>query len=309
MSIFVVPNVKVDMDITFGTTGWTESHYFVGTASLGDANLNTAAQNLALGRSVFLDPKQAAITDVRLSIDAVNRDAIHLDPSLLPVPGANGYPGQGIALTSLYNQGWNWQTPQVSWPVMFRTAQTTTRPIVYLAGFMGSDAQSGPLPSQDSDPTVQSFMQKYVSVLTNGLWGCKAKVWGGTANMVVLGNPVWTAGVNGGTATITFTLNNIVTNQFGANGGFVRLQSCKYSSPQKRLRLNGTYQVVNWSAATTPPFITVAAPRVIVQPNWFSGGYLQLAAAAVLPYTVPVSYRKITHKKRGRVTGAPRGRR
>jgi len=89
----------------------------------------------------------------------------------------------------------------------------------------------------------------------------------------------------------------------------VRLQQAKYLSPQKRLRLNGTYQIQGVDATATPPTITVSVPRLFVAPTWLGFGFLQLATPSVLQYQGPWSARKITHKKRGRVTGAPRGRR
>jgi hypothetical protein len=315
MSVFVVPNIKCDMDIVFGTTGWTESHYYTVTGgTLYDAPLQQAAFALAQARCIFLDPNQASIADIRLSVDATNRDATHVAP---PSPaGDNGgfYPGQSSAFVG-YHQGICFQTPQVSWPVMLRTQQSTTRPIIYLGGFPGSDTLSGPYPTQDGAPTTAYFMDQYLTVLTNGLWGCKARLWQSGSPPAskplfpLTGPPVFTAGVSGGPGTLFFPLASIPSDPYCAAGGYLRLSGQRYTSPQKRLRLNGTYQIAGVSSTSPNIGITVVVPRILVSPAWIGTGFVQIASPGVLPYLAPWAYRKLTHKKRGRVTGAPRGRR
>ena len=87
-------------------------------------------------------------------------------------------------------------------------------------------------------------------------------------------------------------------------GEFIRVGGLKYNSPQNRLRLNGTYQV----ASVSGNIVVVNAPRIRTNPFFSTMGYYQAATYSVAPY-IDYKIDNITHRKRGRVIGSPRGRR
>jgi len=295
------------MIFDYNNIGWTESHFSVPHTVLTDPTLPTDVQNLLLQRVKCLDG-DCKIIDVRMSIDNVNRDSLHLDPALIPgVNGTGNYSG-GPSAHPYASSGWGFRSQQVSWPILFKTSSPSTNPIIYVGGFPGDDTQTGPLPSQATPFTTESYLSQYAAELVNGLWGCKAITWTTLAPIALTGAPTFTAAAGGVIATLTFPVAAVFASPFCVAGGRVRLQAAKASSAQHRLRFNGTYPIVGVNPGAVPPNIVVACPKILIAPTWTAFGNLQLATPTVLPYQLP-QYRPETHKKRGRPLEVPRGRR
>jgi hypothetical protein len=104
---------------------------------------------------------------------------------------------------------------------------------------------------------------------------------------------------------MTFPVASTSSPQAIVPGNYVRLFGMQYSTPQKKLRLNGTYVV---AGVVTNTSFTVAAPRVLVTPTWTAFGAVQVATPGLAIYNA-ATYRNLTHKKRGRPLYVPRGRR
>lgn len=301
----VVPNPKVTLVINDDIQGWTESHFYTASVPLSDNGLYLAAKDLARWRVVCLDGVHARLVDVRMSLDNVNHDSKHLDPIDLPVPSdTTGYFAQGGPNASL-SSSWSYQTSQVSWPIIMGTSQNTTNPILYIAGMPASDNQIGPLPADVSaPPSPFAYLQTYANYLiTASKWGALARVWSNTSYLVTVA-PIFTPGAGGTPNTLTFSLAGAPVSTIFPIGSYVRLQGATYTTPQRRIRLNGTYTVLEYTAGV----LTVAVPRLLLAPTWFAFGAINPSTPGVIPYT-NATYRKITHKKRGHPLYVARGRR
>ncbi len=300
-----LPYVKTTMFFTDGTVGWTESHFYNSIVALTSPVLYAAAKALCLARVKCLDGKFAKLTDCRLSIDNVNRDSVHLKTTDIPVPTASGYSGGPNPSST----NWTYQTPQVSWPILFDTSIVTTDSIVYIAGMPASTTQTGPGPFDDPSPPVAgTYLQGYADFLVAGPWGAQARTWPVGAqtalNSIPLSAPtMWGAATASVPNTLTFTVGAWPGGIPPVQGQYIRLGGSKWTSILKRQRYNASYPVLNASATT----VTVATPRITIAPAWTIPGYIQVNIWTVASY-VASSLRNLTHHKRGRPTYSPRGR-
>jgi len=293
------------MEFDMGSQGWTESHFYTSPVPLTDAGLYDAAVNLVAARTFCLDGRYAQLVDCRMSLDNVNRDSEHLRNVDIPVPTATGGysggppPGSGV---------WTYNGPFAAWPVLLETSNPTTNPLEYITIGSIVSTQTGRSPNSAPGLNVEFYIQKYIAELVNGNWGALGRNWGGGGGVTytVTAN-AFVGGTNGGPNQFSFTLQApfpaAATFPIGA---YVRLQGSTYTTPQSRLRLNGTYTVVGYNATTG--VLTVNAARVKVAPTWTALGGIQVASAAVFPYRSGV-VRPLTHRKRGRPLDASRGRR
>jgi hypothetical protein len=300
----VVSNPKLTMEINGGTNGWSESHFYTSSVGLNDATLQAEALALVKARCICLDGVNAKMFAARISLDDVNRDSTQLDlSSIIPSPTRGYYsiggPDPSVTAT------WAYQTVQVSWPVILKTTNPTTNPIEYLAGMPASVFQFGPFPYQDLPNTIASYLERYLSILTGSVWGALGRSFTDAPSVIASIATVLAAGATPTQFTINFAAPFPAAGFFPV-GAYCRLQNATYSTPQKRLRLNGTYTVFSYVAGTGT--LVVNAPRVIVAPTWNTFGTMQAADASVYQYTGWV-YRPITHRKRGKPFGGGRGRR
>lgn len=302
----VVPNPKITMEFDCGAQGWTESHFYTSAVPLTSQQLVADTIALCKARTLALDGTVAQLVACRLSLDNVNRDADHIDPTDIPNPNktSGGYSG-GPGTTS---KPWTYTGPHAAWPVQLSTENATTNPIEYVTIGSVPPDQAGNGALDAAGQNVAYFVRKYLAVLCAGKWGALYRNWPAPA---VVSFPVGSetfnpaAGQNPSQIAFSLAAPFPVASTFPP-GAFVRLQGCTYQSAQKRLRLNGTYQVGNYNATTG--VLTVNVPRLIVGPTFMLPGYLQLATAGVTPYTKGV-IRNLTHRKRGRPLDASRGRR
>ncbi len=299
-----VPNTRVTLVIDDGIQGWTESHFTIATYVLGDAALIGICQDLAVARCKCLDGVNAKLVDVRMSIDNVNHDSDHLDPSLIPVPQVTkGYFSIGGPDAS-NSAAWSYQTPQVSWPVVMKTSQPTTNPILYIGGMPASDGQVGPNPNDiiagGGQPLV--YLRSSITYLTTGsLWGALARLWQPTKYALMSIVPTLQVGATPTSLAMTFTAPPPAATM--PPGSFVRMQGTVYVTAQKRLRLNGTYTVQSYDGTT----LVVSCPRLLTLPVFRGLGWINVATAGIAGYRSGL-FRNLTHKKRGRPLYVARGR-
>lgn len=305
-----VPNVKVTMFFVSGTVGWDESHFYIPLVDLGDMGLLGDVTNLMLARVQCLDGVAAKLTDVRMSIDNVNRDTQHVPRDQIPVPDdVDGYLAFGGP--SAGSNAWVYQTPQVAWPILFDTSATVVDSEVYITGMPANWKQSGPGPFDLSSGTgATTYLTAYGKYLTTpGKWGALsgrswpfATITAGNSTAITA-PPVWAGPTAGGPATLTITAAAPPV-PVAFVGGYVRLGGLKWTNHFSRRRFNHTYQVLKVAGLV----ITLAAGDLPYDPAFISNGYFQTSAQAVYNYTA-FSLRNLTHKKRGRPTYSPRGRR
>lgn len=300
----IVPNPKLTMQFNGGSNGWSESHFYTSQVPISNFSLQSAAQQLCLARCECLDGVQSRLFAAVLSLDNVSHDSADVDISgIIPDP-VHGYAGIGGPDPS--NTGaWSFQTVHVSWRIRLNTTNAQTNPNEYIAGMPASDGQTGPYPYNDSAPTVASFLDKYMALLVGGPWGALGRSWSN--------GPYPIDGINfvaqGATSPARFQINLSPPFPAAFNfpiGGYVRMNGTTYTSPQKRLRLNGTYIIANYDVASG--IVTVNVPRVLVAPTFTGFGELDTATAEVFQYT-SFAYKPITHRKRGKPFGGGRGRR
>ncbi len=305
-----VPNVKVTMFFVSGTVGWDESHYYIPIVPITDAGLATAALALATKRCSCLDGVNSKLVDVRWSLDNVNRDVVHIKRELIPVPDqTTGYfsiGGPNYSVTS-----WLFQTPQVAWPILFDTTDSVIDSILYVTGMPANSKQIGPGPTDVSAGSgVVPYLKGYADYLNaSNLWGALGgRKWPTTTFTPADGNPLtappaWAAAVGGGVPT----LQVIATNAFApvpTVGSYVRLGGLKWQNHFSRQRFNHSYQILSIAGLT----LTLAIPGVKYDPVFLTKGYLQTRSQGVVNYQT-YSLRNLTHRKRGRPTYSPRGRR
>lgn len=299
----VVSNPKITMGFNGGVNGWTESHFYTSQVPLTDAGLMADAVNLVAKRCAALDGVNSKLVMARISLDDVNRDSEQVQTIPAPDP-IKGYYSQGGPDPS-DTATWSYQTVQVSWPVILKTDSSTTNPIEYLAGMPARNKQDGSLPNASPAPTPQSYLIKYLNYLTTGKWGALARSWSGLAYLVTAFTYVPAAGAAPPQFQFTFGAPFPDRTIFPA-GGLFRLNGFTYTTPQKLVRYNGTYQVENYNASTG--VLTTNVPRAIVAPVPSMFGSIEAATGAVVPYRA-YTFRPITHRKRGRPLLAGRGRR
>jgi hypothetical protein len=300
----VVPNPKITMDMNSGPNGWSESHFWNSAVPLNNATLVAAALTLCKARCKALDGVNAYLFAARISLDDVNRDSNPVDIDSIVRDPIHGYAALGGPDPS-NTASWAYQTPQVSWQVNLETNSPTCNTTLYMAGMPASVTQSGPMPTQDTPPTVASYLASYLSPLVTGGWGALGRDWSDPTYQLTGITFTPAAGATPSQLNFAFALPYPTPSAFPV-GDYYRMQGTVYTSPQKRLRLNGTYTVAAYNPTTG--ILTANVPRVLVAPVFTGYGTLQAAEGAVFQYTT-WNYRPITHRKRGRAFGGGRGRR
>lgn len=300
----VVPNPKVTMEFDLGTQGWTESHFYTSVVPLTDNGLYDAMVSLVQARCAALDGRYAQLVACKASLDNVNRDVIDLDQGDIPVPGGTGYPkGPPPSSTAV----WTYNGYMSAWPCKMNTTNPTTNPLIYITIGSIPSTQTGRLATDSPGNNVAFYIDRYMAELTGGNWGA-------------LGRTFLVPGVTYAPTTITYhAAAGAVPTQLYFNlaapgpaptvfpvGSYFELQGAVYNSPQKRLRLNGTYTVAAYDQ--TSGILKANVPRLLADPNFMSYGGVTPATAAVFPYR-SYTIRPLTHKKRGRPLDAARGRR
>lgn len=300
-----LPNVKITMFFDDGVQGWSETHFTAYTV-IGSATASYQAMlNLCNARIQCLDGKNVTLLKARCSVDNIQRDRQLLLQQDVPVKNMAGiYPG-GI------NAGtppWSWQSPHVSWLADMDTGIDGVNPTLYIAGLPANSGQLGNNPYTATAPTPGSILESYLSVLTNGLYGCSYREWPSDPPTAItstqLGGITWAAAAGANPNTLIFAPVTPAVLPIVPPGAFVRLWGATFTSVLKRIRLNGTYKVLNSTASA----MTVAASRVTVAPTWGLFGYVQIATQNYTPYT-GYTLGTLTHRKRGRPTSSARGRR
>ena len=305
-----LPNVKVTMFFVSGTVGWDESHLYIPIVALTDPGLVTAATALVTARVKCLDGVAAKLVDCRMSIDNINRDTVHLARGAIPVPDpAVGY--QKFGGPSTGGTTWLYQTPQVAWPILLDTQDPVVDAIIYITGLPANTNQTGPGPYDLMAGTgVTTFLTGYGAYLSTGsIWGASSgRHWPSAtvtpANSLALAAPpIWTAAGAGLPATFKVTVTPAIV-PAASIGGYIRIGGLKWQNRYSRRRFNHSYQVLNIAGQV----LTLNAGDTPYDPGFITNGYIQVATQVVQPYSA-YTLRNITHKKRGRPTYSPRGRR
>ncbi|MGA9671063.1 MAG: hypothetical protein WBQ94_17770, partial [Terracidiphilus sp.] len=88
----VLANIKCTMEFVYGTTGWSESHFYVGTALGYTQPVYTDFLALCQARAQCLDPVNATFALGKMSADNITRDVIYIKRADLPTNnGGAGY--------------------------------------------------------------------------------------------------------------------------------------------------------------------------------------------------------------------------
>lgn len=303
-----IPNPKVTMEFSLGTTGWQESHTYANNVAVSDPNLYDAMKELAKQRTQCLGGN-VKIELVKASQEQINRDVAYLEREDIPLPNPDADYPMGPSFPPR-NTFWTYQTPQVSWPLKLTDAFQNQIAITYLAGMPASTFQSGSGPydvSAGGSSIPGAYLTKYAKYLVRGPWGVAARTWpagpftAATAQPMTA-VPIYVPAVGGVPAMLKFGFTQPLSGVPLVPGSWIRVGGMKYTSPQ-RIRLNGSWQVFNVAAGV----VTVLAPRVKADPNFASIGYGQAASYAFQDY-IGYTLDNITHKKRGRVASSPAGR-
>jgi len=307
MSASAVPNVKLTffLEHTSGP-GWSETYYYNNLVNPDDTTLYTDTKNLLNARAKALDGVNVTFQRARLSRDDVQRDVYLVARSDLPLAVGGVFAGGPDVQTGI---NYVWQTPHVSWPLRLETTTVDVEATQYLAGMPASTTQSGDGPYNSNPPTPASYLNQFASYLKNGPWGAKGLSWpAGTQapgnSIAVSAKPIWTGPTAMSPATINFPVANWGANPTPSPGDKIRLWGASWNTPLRKQRYNGTWVVQTATAVSA----TVLAPRVLVDPDFQVFGYLQLSSYDVFGFT-GFFIDNITHKKRGRPTSLPRGRR
>lgn len=304
---FAVANPKVTMAFDDGVQGWTESHMYTSQVPVTDTGLYNDAKALCAARVIALDGRYAQLVSCRFSLDNVNRDANHLlDGDIPPLNGAGQYPAGPPPASSTK---WAFTGAHQAWPVVLQTGIPTVNPIEYITIGSIPQGQTDRNPDGPGGFNVAYYVKQYLAVLCSNKWGALYRNWTVTPpNVNTWTNTAiaFTAAAGGVPSQLAFTLANPPAASVIPFGALVRLQGSTYNSPQKRIRLNGTYTVVNYDPVAG--IVTVNVPRLIVDPRFAGKGTLQVATGAVTPYSKGI-IGKLTHRKRGRPLDAARGRR
>lgn len=303
-----IPNVKVTMDFVYGSIGWSESHiYSTSPITVDNAQLYKDAKNLVAARSQCLSG-HVKFLQCKFSQEQINRDVAYLKTADLPAPATNGYSGgpQDLAFSTV----WAFQTPHVSWPMKLNDNFQNQLAIVYLAGMPASSGQTGPGPYDCTTVTPGFFLQKYGDYLITGSpWGVASRTWPVGPFTLDTSTPMTAPPTtNPATATAPTTINFTMPATVGGvnivPGTWIRVGGLKYTTAQNRLRLNGTYQVFQYTGGVATCFV----PRLRSGPVFGTNpGYVQAARYAFEGYSA-YTLDNITHRKRGRAALQARGR-
>jgi hypothetical protein len=302
----VLGNPKVTMQFTYGTTGWSESHYYFSAVSVTNTALYNNALALIESRVRALDGEYGVVTQVKFSQDNINRDVGYLLTSDLPQPTNKQYSGGPSSAVAT----WNWQSPHLSWPIKLQDENNNQLAISYIAGMPAQYQQTGPSPYNVASNTPPGFfLSQYAEYLIGGVWGTASRTWPSdtltAANSTVMTAPVTYTPATGFTPpSLTFTVAQAGIGGPIVPGGYIRVGGLKYVAAQNRLRLNGTYLVATYAAGLA----TVYVPRLHAAPQFNSLGWVQAATTTFSAYDDYVLDNQ-THRKRGRVIAQPRGRR
>lgn len=303
----VVPNAKVTMIFDDGVQGWTESHFYTSEVPVTDQNLYNDAKALCAARVAALDGRYAQLVGCRMSLDNVNRDSRQIKDTDLPVPTATGYadgPPPGGS-----GSKWAYTGAHQAWPVRLQTAKPTVNPIEYVTIGSIPAAQTGRASGDAGGQNVSVYINRYLDVLCGSKWGALYRNWDVVApavNTWTITNLTFVAAAGANPAQLKIVLANPPVPGLLPFGALIRMQGTTYNSPQKRIRLNGTYTVFGYNQSTGE--VVVNVPRLIVDPGFKGYGTIQVATASIARYNSGV-IGKLTHRKRGRPLDASRGRR
>jgi hypothetical protein len=291
------------MEIDLDTQGWTESHMYTSQVPLTDNGLYNAMVELVNARVQALDGRYAQLVACKASLDDVNRDVIDVDQADIPIPTpTTGYtsgppPGSSI---------WTYNGYMSAWPCKMNTTQTTTNPLVYITIGSIPAGQVGRLATNAPGNNVATYISRYMAVLTNGNWGALGRNFNFFGASYVVSTIAYHAAAGAAPAFFSFTL--AAPPPAGSAfpiGAYFALTNATYNSPQRRLRLNGTYTVQSYNPTTG--ILIATCPRVLADPNFIMTGQVTVAGPGVFPYR-SYTIRPLTHKKRGRPLDAARGR-
>lgn len=311
-----LPNPRCTMTFTLGKTTWSESHVYASNTAVTDLTLQAAALNLITARVQCLG-SNVQVNQVRVSQEQINRDVWYLPRPSIPMPTATGYSGGPFYPGSAT---YTFQSPHLSWPIKFTDNNQNSIAITYIAGMPALAAQNGPGPfdvTAGASFTAGYFLAKYATYLTmNSPWGAASRTWPAGAftaatGIAMLGFPSITLRTASQPTLIAFNVPTPTPPASLIPGQFIRVGGLKYNTAQNRLRLNGTYQILQISTATAPAtglILTCAIPRLNGPVLFTSFGYYQAATytfAAYNGYTLD----NMTHRKRGGSEFSPRGRR
>ena len=312
----LLANIKVTMEFIQGITGWSESHFYSGVdIALNDPALIADATALAYARAGCLGG-DVIIDLVKMSQDNLNRDVAYLKPAAIPQTNPPGNPSSNLGYSNgpTYPDGasslWSFQSPHLSWPLKLTDNNNNQIAIVYLAGMPASKKQFGPGPLQSTGQTAAYYLNNYGTYLATGnKWGALSRAW--PAGVFDLASstpgdalPTYLPAAGPAPARLVFSFPLAGPTADLETYDWIRVGGVNYTTPQTRLRLNGSYQIIGFGPGT----VIVAAPRVLTAPTFTSFGYYQGADYKFAPYQ-GYTLDNLTHRKRGRVISAPRGRR
>lgn len=319
-----IPNLKVTMFLTdiYGV-GWQESHYRVDAFSPGTslATYVDIALALAKARCACLHAAYYRLTDIRLSYDNVFRDSFLVKPGDIPQPTGAGnaakYDG-GQAHT-----GSSYQTVQSAIPMILTMREYKKRAINYMSGFSDQVAQH--IRGTSMSPADYATFTAYGQFLCNlnlddsprsgpSNWGTKLilpETPVGTVLPPIAASKVSYIPVVGSKGTILHINSATPLDLHYATGHTVYLSGWKITTPQPRIRLNGSYEILargHDPAPTDQDYIEIRKASMFVTPSSTSLGVMQGSEAFCLPYQ-NYTFRQATHHKRGKPSFEPVGRR
>jgi len=310
-------NVKCDMFMNGGGSGWTETHWH--TSAFTPGSLLTgpwvaAAIALCQARSSLLNGYGVTLVACRLSAGNVYRDSLVMKPGqggVGPPPTIVSKNSSSQYVGGLADTPTAVITPQVSIPLLMLSGNGQYRGTTYLTTCDGQYYTGGTAGGPTSAALAE--VAAYVNFLVTqndpnikpggGAWGMPVRQVTGVATTAISSitfaapvspNPYWTM-------TIVLTGN---TTPALAAGAQVRLSGMTVKSVQKRIRFNGTYTIAQY---TSPATFVINMPKVIVAPASAAGGTCQTIPYTVLAYQSG-SVGSPTHHKRGRPTFSPAGR-
>ena len=257
-----------------------------------------------LPRVAALDGRYAQLVACKASLDNVNRDVIDVNQADIPTPSpTTGYatgPPPGTTV-------WTYNGYMSAWPCKMNSTNPTTNPLVYVTIGSIPSAQVGRLATNAPGNNVAVYIAKYMAELTGGNWGALGRTFLVPGITYVVTATAYHAAAGAVPAQLSFTLAGPPPVGTALPiGSYIELSGSTYNSPQKRLRLNGTYTINSYNPTTGVVIVNV--PRLIVDPGFVTFGGITPATAAVFPYT-GYTIRPLTHRKRGRPLDAARGRR
>jgi len=311
-------NVKCDMFMNGGGSGWTETHWH--TSAFTPGTLLTgpwvaAAIALCAARANVLNGLGATLVACRLSAGNVYRDSLVMKPGqggVGPPPTIVSKSGGSQYVGGLVDSLTNVITPQVSIPLLMTAGNGQYRATTYLTTCDAQYYTGGTAGGPTSAGLAQCAV--YVNALLNGgnpnatpgsgPWGMPVRVVGGGTPQGITGATFTAPAGNNPYWTMTLVLAGNTTPTLGL-GVLVRVSGMVVRSMQKRIRFNGTYTVAGYTA---PGTIVINMPKLLVAPIAAVGGQVSVIAYQVLPYQGG-TVGSPTHHKRGRPTFSPAGRR